>query len=369
MSTTTSIEWTDATWSPLRVRVRQDAADIARQKGYMSLIQIATKMQGKVGHHCERISAECRNCYADRDNHRCRPGNGTGLPFDRRSRDLVVPEAEGPILDRPLKWRDPKRIFVENQSDLFGDWWEDWQIAQVFAVMGCTYWHTFQVLTKRHERMRRLLTSEAFWDEVRMFIDVMAHESCDPNERRADDIRANAPEPDSRTPLKNVWLGVSAGNQKRADERILILLQTPAALRFVSYEPALGPVGFTRWLTSKGECIYINGKPTRGLDWLICGGESGPGARPFNIQWARDVIEQCKSAGVPFFMKQLGAKPYWPLVNGLGEWAPHVKFNRVNYREPPYHWDEIRLRDRKGGDVSEWPEDLRVRQFPEVRAA
>src|SRR6185312_11804724 len=118
----TSIQWTDRTWSPLRVRVKSDAAQIARDKNYGSLIQIAEKMAGHVGPHCERVSHGCDNCYSDTNNGRCLPANGTGLPFDRRSRDLVEPFVDEKILLQPLKWRKPQRIFVENQSDLFGEW-------------------------------------------------------------------------------------------------------------------------------------------------------------------------------------------------------------------------------------------------------
>ena len=157
---------------------------------------------------------------------------------------------------------------------------------------------------------------------------------------------------DQGWPLPNVWLGVSVEDQKTADERIPLLLQTPAAVRWVSYEPALGPVDFTEFIGCghrkyDGDIIC----PMCGMcrlysqfiDWLVIGGESGPGARPFNIQWARDVIAQCKAAGVPCFMKQLGARPV-SKCNG-----------------------PLFLHDRKGGCMDEWPSDLRVREYPEVK--
>jgi protein gp37 len=145
-------------------------------------------------------------------------------------------------------------------------------------------------------------------------------------------------------PLPNVWLGVSVEDQKTADERIPLLLKTPAAVRFVSYEPALGPVDFERWVdrTTDGS----------GIDWLIIGGESGPGARPCDIEWIRSAVRQCKAAGVAVFMKQLGAKP------GKSIRAPDSDHSGRDY------WEPIKLKSRKGGDPTEWPADLRVREFP-----
>jgi protein gp37 len=113
----------------------------------------------------------------------------------------------------------------------------------------------------------------------------------------------------------------------------------------------------------------MRAKLKSGIDWVIVGGESGPGARPFDIQWARQTVEQCESADTAVFVKQLGARPYWPLVGGFGQWGEHVRFRCGRSREEPFHWDNIVLRDREGGDISEWPEDLRVRQFPEAHRA
>src|SRR6185437_2404782 len=126
VGTRTGIEWTDSTWSPIRVRVRADAAEIARAKGYTSLVAIAEKMAGHVGTHCEHVSPGCEHCYAETNSHRCLPGNGTGLPYARRSRDLVEAFVDEKILLQPLQWKPametkrPRLIFVENQSDLFG---------------------------------------------------------------------------------------------------------------------------------------------------------------------------------------------------------------------------------------------------------
>jgi protein gp37 len=362
MSANSPIEWTDATWSPLRVRVRKDAAEIARAEGYTSLIQIAEKMAGHVGQHCEHVSDGCKLCYSGTNQARCLPSNGTGLPFDRRSRDLVEPFVDEKVLSQPLRWKQPKRIFVENQSDLFGEWYTDEMILRVFCEMGIADRHTYQVLTKRVQRMAALMPR--IWTAL-----------------------------DGELP--NVWLGVSVENQATADERITMLLQTPAAKRFVIYEPALRPVSFERWTETGLECGFCNKwagveeqaipagpeddpgfecpncgemcMPTpldelmggrSGIDWVIVGGESGPGARPFNVAWARNTIAQCREAGVACFVKQLGANPIVH-IQDLDR-NPFARGDGITVNVP--------LKDRKGGDPSEWPEDLRVRQFPTTEA-
>ena len=228
-------------------------------------------------------------------------------------------------------------------SDLFH---EDvpWDfIRAVFKVMGTAKQHTFQVLTKRPKRMRELIL-----------------EFCEEGDFA--DLRGSTEE---HFPWKNVWLGVSCEDQKTADERIPLLLQTPAAVRFISAEPLLGPICLddirpSEYATSVNalkQTPHIHedtGHGFRGrlrqwhhnrLDWVIVGGESGPGARPCDLDWIRSIIAQCKAAGTACFVKQLGA--------------------RVIYRP-----DELQrpLRDRKGGDPSEWPEDVRVREFPKVPA-
>ncbi len=348
MGQTTGISWTDSTWSPLRARVKDDALEIASKKGYASLVQIlsATKPNGelrtppgKVGHHCEHASPGCGNCYSETNNGRCLPANGTGLPFDRRSRDLVDMFLDEKIMEWPLRWKKARRIFVESQSDLFGEFVPFAEILRVHIVMLTANQHTYQLLTKRADRMKEFYL---WWDRT-----------C----------------PGHATP-ENLWLGVSVEDQQRADERIPILLQTPAAVRWISYEPALGPVDFlyskTVWpdgpqMCCSGDECGCKGMPTeppliQGMSgehiaWIVVGGESGPGARPFDTAWARSVIAQCSSASVPVFMKQLGRHPLVMKEVGTGKGGSHVP---------------IPLKDRKGGDMSEWPADLRIRQFPEV---
>jgi len=255
----TKIEWTDATWSPVT--------------------------------GCTKVSPGCDHCYAETLAERFRgtPGHYYERGFDVQLR----PEK----LDQPLRWRRPRRIFVNSMSDLFHEKVPDEYIARVWATMAwaAPHGHTFQVLTKRHGRMRSLLSGDYF----RRLFDV---EWCNVSEwwGRAWDDRVDLPHLNDG-PLPNVWLGVSAENQQWAEIRGHALRQTPAAVRFFSCEPLLGPVDLINgladsWLT--------------GVDWVIVGGESGRGARPMHPDWARSLRDQCQAAGVPFLFKQ------W------GEWAP-----------------------------------------------
>ena len=230
-------------------------------------------------------------------------------------------------LEDPLRWKTPRRVFVNSMSDLFHEALLDEAIDRVFAVMAVCPQHTFEVLTKRSERMREWLTR----DNIPDMLDVEIH---------AMGIRSR---PEFQWPLPNVWLGVSVEDQATADERIPLLLRTPAALRFVSYEPALGPVNLLRYMSVP---LAEIDNPGAMLDWVIVGGESGPGARPFDIPWARNTVAQCKAAGVACFVKQVGS-------------VPMERGERWRY--------EPKLKDRKGGDWEEWPADLRVREFPKVQ--
>jgi len=205
-------------------------------------------------------------------------------------------------LDQPLHWKRPRRIFVNSMSDLFHDAVPDEFIDQVFAVMALSPHHVFQVLTKRPTRMLGYITSPFRSNAVLGAMKIVAPSRgvwCWPTWKDA---------------MHSVWLGVSVEDQKTADERIPLLLQTPASVRFVSYEPALGPVNFREWLpvtTSGGVEMET------WLNWIICGGESGPHARPMHPDWARSTREQCFAAGVPFFFKQ------W------GEWLPAGRFKSI----------------------------------------
>jgi protein gp37 len=309
MSDNSAIEWTEATWNPVR--------------------------------GCSIASPGCHNCYAAVVAARF---SGPGQPyedlgyFDDKGRahwtgvSREVPEKLG----QPLRWRRPRTIFVNSTSDVFHESISDAFIRKVFAVMSLGGQHTYQVLTKRAERMARWFDDPA-----------NSLSSC-----QAELVASNFPTPhlvrdirnlaningsgDHSWPLPTVWLGVSVEDQKRADERIPHLLATPAAVRFLSVEPLLGPVDL-KPRPRRDMCLRCGGGPddrhedhvyqTHGLDWVIVGGESGPGARPMHPAWVRSIRDQCVAAGVPFFFKQ------W------GSWAPTLvadesaRKNDVRYGE------------------------------------
>jgi protein gp37 len=299
MADTTKIEWTDATWNIIT--------------------------------GCSVISPGCTNCYAMRL-------AGTRIRHHPSRQGLTDTSKAGPVwngevrfneqwLTQPFGWKEPRRIFVCAHGDLFHDAVPDEWIDRVFAVMALCPQHTFQVLTKRAKRMREYLSG-------------LADESNDDPRQPHQRILAAAEEllvsstryqafpgkpghhlrdlcemDDPCLPLPNVWLGVSVEDQARADERIPELLATPAAVRFLSCEPLLGPISL-RWLPidykprqARGESINEY-DAARMLGWVIVGGESGPNTRPMHPDWARSLRDQCQAAGVPFFFKQ------W------GEWAP-----------------------------------------------
>jgi protein gp37 len=296
----TKIQWTDRTWNPTR--------------------------------GCRRVSPGCEACYAERHAFR---HSGPGRPYE----GIVTLGKHGPRwtgdtrfvggkLDEPMRWPKPSKVFVDSMSDLFYEGFTDTEIAAVFGVMAACPQHTFQVLTKRPQRAREWF-AQADW------VSCAAAATYSASKRS---FRTTGP-----WPLPNVWLGVSVEDQQRADERIPVLLELPAAVRFVSAEPLLGPValGLNLGIPLKDGTRWGGSKPL--IDWVIVGGESGPGARPMDLAWARQLVRHCAHAGVPCFVKQLGAAPVAgaPAERGL-----------------------LQLADRKGGDMAEWPTDLRVRQFP-----
>ncbi|WP_291295853.1 DUF5131 family protein [Elioraea sp.] len=279
MSDGTGIEWTDATWNPVR--------------------------------GCTRVSEGCRHCYAETLAARF---SGPGQPYEGLAGRVTHPDGTSEarwtgrvrsvkeLMGEPTRWKKPRRIFVNSMSDLFHEAVDEAIIDSVFAVMGLAPQHTFQILTKRPERMVRYFKSR--------------------------------PADHGPWRLANVWLGVSVEDQATADARIPPLLQTPAAKRFISAEPLLGPVDLDRIAAPQHtpedsgwafDCLatgdtyrlfeedgrYSNSGdgPYRDhrLDWVIVGGESGPGARPMHPDWARSLRDQCAAAGVPFFFKQWGA--------------------------------------------------------------
>jgi len=257
---------------------------------------------------CTKISPGCQNCYAERMSKRL--AGRCGYPADEPFKVTLHPEK----LEDPLKWKKPKRIFVCSMSDLFHEDVPDEFIFEVFNTMSnaqCFFGHKFMVLTKRPERMKQI---------IQMIENDIA-------EQRIPEVMPDGSRNIKLTfsfPLQNIWLGVTAENQEQANKRIPILLQIPAVVRFVSVEPMLGPVDLSEWMN---ECdsercgleddpfaaFLLNeaiangmGDAIRPIDWVICGGESGPGARPMYPDWARGLRDQCVSAGVPFFFKQFG---------------------------------------------------------------
>jgi protein gp37 len=276
---TTAIQWTDQVWNPTT--------------------------------GCDQVSPGCDHCYALTMAKRLK---GMGSVKYQRDGD---PRTSGPgfgltmhqdVVDAPLRWRTPRRVFVNSMSDLFHQDVTDEFVAEVFVVMAMARRHTFQILTKRHARMRALLSSPRWivlCDEAQSR--VISRIPAGPLRRQKDRQWWR----EVTGPLPNVWLGVSVENQKWADIRIPALLDTPAVVRFVSAEPLLGPVRFRfsqcreHDLPGGGMCTFSCPGRTR-LHWVITGGESGPGARPVDLGWVRSIRDQCGKSGVAFFHKQHG---------------------------------------------------------------
>ncbi|MEQ9074131.1 MAG: phage Gp37/Gp68 family protein [Sandaracinaceae bacterium] len=336
------IQWTDETWNPT------------------------------IG--CSIISDGCANCYAMRDAYRKQfnPNEKVASAYAGLTRKTgkgrliwtgkvnQVPDR----LDAPLRWRKPRLVFVNSMSDLFHESVPFEYIAAVFGVMAAAPQHTFQVLTKRPERAREFFAwldrDSGFVPNILGGLQVAmgSYTNGSPFGRTERWHQAVEGVMGADWPLPNVWLGVSVEDPPTAERRISELLRLPAAVRWVSYEPALAGVDFSPWLGLHHDactCDDCFGAAPGGLDWIVIGGESGHGARPFDLAWARQTIEQAREAGVPVFVKQLGARPTVTLTSRL-----------------PGCLDDAdaldAITDRKGGDPSEWPEDLRVREWPRGRA-
>lgn len=297
MADGSKIEWTDASWNPIRARRSGVGAD--------------GEPWERIGWHCEHATTGCEGCYAEGFNMRL----GTGLPFKPGYRKDIELFLDAKTLELPLRWKKPRMIFVCSMTDLFADFVEDVWIDKMFAVMALCPQHKFQILTKRAERMQTYIAGVLADQDLglnRFGITALALLAL---LNRAGSLPG--------WPLPNVWLGVSAERQLEADYRIPLLLQTPAAVRFVSLEPLLGPI--TLWDNSEGVlrgCGVIRDGATTastphdppegvdtsypGLDWVIVGGESGREARPMQPNWARYLRDQCVAAVVPFFFKQWG---------------------------------------------------------------
>lgn len=328
MGDKTGIEWTDATWNPIR--------------------------------GCTRVSEGCRNCYAERVAARF---SDPGQPYHGLARRVAVAHDDktGRVLETearwtgdvalveermldPIRWRKPRMIFVNSMSDLFHEGVPDEWIWQIFGVMAVSTRHTFQILTKRPERMSKFVNS---FDGAERFVSYLF-----------DTFRALATcDMAHEWPLPNVWLGVSVEDQKTADERIPQLLDSQAALHWVSYEPALGPVNFGDLLGGSFDALTGREKSRfdaeAKIDWIVCGGESGPGARPMHRDWAQSARDQCISTGTPFFFKQ------W------GEWTPdQFDFAKPSIKERGYIFSKVGK--KQAGDLLD---GKRHHEFPKRRSS
>ena len=309
MGDNTGIEWTDATWNPIVgcsvVSPGCTNCYAMKMAARIESIDAGQRMRAFESHRSldERHPEgrdPARTALLDARTHYAGTTQATRAGAVWTGKVALAPDA---TLLAPLRWRRPRRIFVNSMGDLFHESVPDDWIDRVFAVMALSPQHTFQVLTKRSKRMR------AYFEGRRANFGRASdalHEMSHPLDEDA--VQAAADRLDyfdsAGITMRHVWLGVSAEDQVRADERIPDLLATPAAIRFVSAEPLLGPIDLgllqadlpiNAWLT------WLDG-----LHWIIAGGESGPHARPMHPDWARSLRNQCTAAGVPFFFKQHG---------------------------------------------------------------
>lgn len=374
MGDKTGIQWTDATWNPI------------------------------VG--CSIVSPACTNCYAMAQAARIQrmaAGAGRESYYDLTTKEVngkpvwtgVLKQAPEHILTLPLRWKKPRRIFVNSMSDLFHESVPDEWLDRVFAVMQRARRHTFQLLTKRPQRMREYLSKLSQIADGEN-PDWFGRGFCWP---------IGPKESREEWPFKNICLGVTAEDQPRADERIPDLLATPAAVRFVSVEPMLGPINlkFIRqpnmgagpfwldaldieragWFQDEAATQPMDDVLARDelpcLDWVICGGESGPGARPMHPDWARSLRDQCAAAGVPFFFKQWGEwtafidrdrdDPDWrsDFYRLVGQSRAHQFLNIAGGQG--FHGDRLHVMQRVGKKLAGRLLDGREHnEFPEARA-
>lgn len=262
---------------------------------------------------CTRVSPGCEHCYAERMARRLQAMGqekyqGT---IDKNGRWTgVLNLGSEETIEAPLRNKKPMTYFVNSMSDLFHKEIPFWWLKAIWDVMRDTPQHTYQILTKRAGRMAQTIPALV----------------------------------ESYGILPNVWLGVSVENQKYAGERIPYLLQTPAAIRFLSCEPLLGPVDLDGYVGTELQLSDYDAHIGDGVDWVIIGGESGPGARPFDLSWAYSLVSQCQAAGVAVFVKQLGRNP----IDGINGY-------KTGYP----------IKDAKGGDMAEWPAGLQIREVPQ----
>ena len=318
---------------------------------------------------CSVISPGCKHCYAMKQAHRFDARRGL---THKTSGGMVwtgeVRLNEKALLD-PLKWKRPRRIFWNAHGDTFHENVPDDWIDRVLAVCALTPQHTHMILTKRSARMRQYMTSPVTPERIARVILENYQAWGVPALPRVIDALANRKSEEQPSiaamPIRSVWLGVSVEDQTRADERIPDLLATPAAIRFISAEPLLGPVDLTRvrpatstWLNALEGSEHIGPAVVKAekIDWVIAGGESGPGARPMHPDWARSLRDQCAAAGVLFHFKQWGD---WGFTTAVGNSTGGVDFvpppsmgiNMMRWRK----WEGEHARSlRNGESVGEW---------------
>lgn len=331
MAQKSSIEWTEQTWNPVS--------------------------------GCTKISPGCRECYASVIANR--------FWKDRKFTDVQTHPHK---LQEPLKRKKPTTYFVNSMSDMFHEAVPFEFLDQMFTVMATTPQHTYQVLTKRPERAAEYFRYVKEFDNLEEEISRLKEW----NKVHSID--------DSNWPLPNVWLGVSVENQEQADKRIPELLQIPAAVRFLSCEPLLEAVdleSFFWGVVGDTAGYFVDGKPRRhpglagqamcrrklnALHWVIVGGESGHNARPCDVAWIRSIVQQCNDANVACFVKQLGSVPH--IRESTKE--EYIERTAVEFEWPEgtsFQRTRVCLNDKKGDDPLEWPEDLRVREFPIIGAS
>lgn len=284
----TKIEWTGETWNPIRARDKQT---------------------GKIGWFCEHASDGCRFCYAETMNR----WRGNGIDYIKQNRDQIEIFIDEKTLLKPKEWQKSRTIFPCSMTDIAADFITTAMLDQMFRVMGDTAHHTYQVLTKRPDRMRQYL---ALWRGRHQLCEGFGCNYCGDYNGRVPWIDGYA--------FRNLHLGTSI-EQRRHLSRLDDLRATPAALRWISFEPLLEDIGEI---------------DLTGIGWCVIGGESGHNARPYCFDWAQSIIDQCARAGVACFHKQVGSHP-------IG-----------------FDGRRVHLRDKKGGDPGVWPEQLRVRQMP-----
>lgn len=327
------------TWNPIRARLKNGHP-----------VKAAVPLH-KEGWACVRVSPGCEHCYSETQNMHCGTNPtrlGTGMNYTVPSLDEVEIFLDEETLLKPLHWKKGRLIFPCSMTDWMADFVPDGFRDKMLAVMALTPQHTYLTLTKRADRQRDYFASmDSPEAEARAFNLCEWADHGGILKDRASQIALIA------RGLPNHWLGISAENQKYWDDRTRDLMATPASVRWVSGEPLLGEIDARNRLT-------VTRQRDRMIDWIVVGGESGPNARPCNIEWIRSLRDQCKAAGVPIFVKQLGAKPFLHKQKSVHIEKPGMKLHMESLEID----SSIHLNDPKGGDIAEWPADLRIREYP-----